>query len=217
MAGNLVIFSLGFCLLNTTLTGESPRYDLLIRSGHVIDPKNQIDDPVDIAIREGKIAQVGSSITPSESAKVVEASGLYVVLGLLDIHAHVFFGTEEDAAYSNRFSAIPPDRFTFRSGVTTVVNAGGAGWRNFTRFKRQAIDHSLTRVLAFINIVGSGMKGGPIEQDLNDTEPRLTRSGRRSSPGLSMSSSRNSYAIRIGGRQLSQTGSLVACSNDAVP
>jgi dihydroorotase len=106
------------------------------------------------------------------------------VPGLLDIHAHVFYGTESDAAYSNGTSAIPPDGFTFRSGVTTVVDVGGAGWRNFHQFKSQVIDRSRTRILAFINIVGSGMKGGPVEQNLADMDGRLTAAMARQFPGL---------------------------------
>jgi dihydroorotase len=156
------------------LSAELQKYDLLIRGGHLIDPKNQLDGPFDVAILDGKIARVGSGILHSEAEKVVDARGLFIVPGLIDVHAHVFFGTEENAAYSNGYSALSPDGFTFRSGVTTIVDAGGAGWRNFPQLKRQTIDHSQTRVLAFLNIVGSGMKGGPGEQDLRDMDSRLT-------------------------------------------
>ena len=60
------------------------------------------------------------------------------------------------------------------SGVTTVVDAGCAGWRTFPEFKRQTIDISQTRVLAFLNIVGEGMRGGPFEQNQKDMDPKLT-------------------------------------------
>ena len=93
--------------------------------------------------------------------------------GLIDIHAHNFFGTEEDAYLSNSYTAVPPDGFSFRSGVTTIVDAGGAGWRNFKVFKKQTIDHSKTRVLCFLNIVGAGMKGGAVEQNLADMDAKL--------------------------------------------
>ena len=63
-----------------------------------------------------------------------------------------------------------PDGFTLRVGVTTVADAGGAGWRNFEDFKTRVIDRSKTRVLAFLNIVGNGMRGGKFEQDLADME-----------------------------------------------
>jgi dihydroorotase len=97
-----------------------------------------------------------------------------VVPGLVDLHAHVFFGTEPNADYSNGASALPPDGFTFRSCVTTVVDTGGSGWRNFPQFKEQVIDRAETRVFAMLNIVGSGMKGGPVEQNLSDMDPSLT-------------------------------------------
>ena len=106
--------------------------------------------------------------------RVIDATGLYVVPGLIDIHAHVFFGTEKDAYLSNADSAVQPDAHSFRSGQTTLVDAGGSGWRNFPQFKEQVIDRSRTRVLAFINIVGSGMKGGPVEQNLADMDAKLT-------------------------------------------
>ena len=68
---------------------------------------------------------------------------------------------------------MPPDGFTFRAGVTTVVDAGGSGWRNFAVFKRQVVDVAKTRVLAFLNIVGGGMAEGPVEQNLADMDARL--------------------------------------------
>lgn len=160
-------------LTAVTQFSEAAEYELLIRGGHLIDPKNHRDGVADVAVKAGKIAHVASTIDPAAAQQVINVDGLYVVPGLVDLHTHVFFGTEEDADYSNGYSAVPPDGFTFRTGVTTVVDAGGAGWRNFPQFKRQTIDHSQTRVLAFINIVGSGMKGGPIEQNLTDMEPRL--------------------------------------------
>ena len=175
---------LALSLFVVALSAEAAEYDLLIRGGHLIDPRNQQDGPADVAVREGKIAHVAQNIDPSEAQEVVDAAGLFVVPGLVDLHTHVFYGTAEDSAYSDGYSAVPPDGFTFRSGVTTVVDVGGAGWKDFLQFKRQTIDHSQTRVLAFINIVGSGMKGGPIEQDLNDMDPRLTALRAQEFPGL---------------------------------
>jgi dihydroorotase len=70
--------------------------------------------------------------------------------------------------------AVVPDSHSFRSGQTTLVDAGGAGWRNFLQFKTNVIDVSKTRVLSFLNIVGSGMKGGPVEQSLADMDAKLT-------------------------------------------
>ena len=72
------------------------------------------------------------------------------------------------------FRSLPPDGFSFRSGITTIVDVGGAGWRNFEVFKNQVVDKSNTRVLSFINIVGNGMQGGAFEQDLSDMDANLT-------------------------------------------
>jgi dihydroorotase len=160
------------CLLFMIYPNDSysQRFDLLIRNATLVDPKNNIDEPMDVAIADGKIAAVEKEIDPVESKQVVDASGLYLVPGLIDMHVHVFYGTEPDADYSNGFNSVQPDAFTFRAGVTTVVDAGSSGWRNFNTFKEQTIDPSKTRVLAFLNIVGHGMKGGKVEQNLLDME-----------------------------------------------
>lgn len=148
-------------------------YDLLIKNGHVIDARNNINGVRDVAIKDGVIARVATGISESSADRVVDATGHYVTPGLLDIHSHNYYGTEPYRSYSNGFSALPPDGFTFRAGVTTVVDVGGAGWRNFRHFKDQVIDRSRTRVLAFINIVGDGMSGFR-EQNLNDMDPKMT-------------------------------------------
>ena len=153
---------------------QAQQFDLLIKGGHVIDPKNGIDAVMDVAITEGRIARVASSIPATEGKSVIEASKLFVTPGLVDIHTHVFYGTELGSSYSNSYLALPPDGFTFRAGVTTVVDAGGSGWKNFPQFKMQVIDQVKTRVFALLNIVGSGMKGGPVEQNLADMDPKLT-------------------------------------------
>jgi len=156
------------------LVFNAQEYDILIKNGHVIDTKNGLDKVSDVAIKDGKIAAVTENINDSRAKTVIDAKGLYVAPGLLDIHGHNFHGTEPDAYLSNSFSALPPDGFSFPNGVTTMVDVGGAGWRNFKQFKDQVIDRSKTRVLSFLNIVGSGMKGGAIEQNLADMDSRLT-------------------------------------------
>jgi dihydroorotase len=177
-----------FCLLIAAavlpVNAQSPQYDLLIKGGHVIDAKNGIDAVMDVAAAGGKIARVAANIDPALARTVADATGLYVVPGLIDIHAHVFYGTERDAYLSNGEAAVPPDSHSFRSGQTTLVDVGGAGWRNFPQFKEQVVDRSKTRVLSFINIVGAGMKGGPAEQDLSDMDARLTAMRIRQHPGV---------------------------------
>lgn len=156
------------------LQAQQPQFDLLIRGGRVIDPRNGVNAVRDVAVAAGKIALVAETIAPERARRTVDATGLLVTPGLIDIHAHVFFGTEENAYLSNGPTAVPPDSHSFRSGQTTLVDAGGAGWRNFPQFKAQIIDKSRTRVLSFVNIVGHGMKGGPVEQDRSDMDARLT-------------------------------------------
>ena len=148
--------------------------DLLIRGGHVIDARNNVNGVMDVLLSGGKVARMDAKIDPAPNQRVVNAEGLYVVPGLIDIHSHVFFGTEKDSYLSSGDSAVPPDNHSFRSGQTTLVDVGGAGWRNFPQFKEQVIDRSRTRVLSFLNIVGAGMKGGPIEQNLADMDAKLT-------------------------------------------
>ena len=114
---------------------------------------------MDVAIKDGKIAKVDANIPQNQAARTINANGLFVSPGLIDIHSHNFHGTEPDAYLSNSFSALPPDGFTFEHGVTTVVDVGGAGWRNFKQFKDQVIDRAKTRVLSFLNIVGSWNEG----------------------------------------------------------
>ena len=145
---------------------------ICIQNGRVIDPANGLDQLLNIHIENGKIASVDTA--HSKNADItIDASGLLVCPGLIDIHSHHFYGTEHNHYLSNGFYAVPPDGFTFRSGVTTVLDPGGAGWKNLHIFKKNVINQSKTRVLALVNIVGEGMRGNPWEQDVNDMDPAL--------------------------------------------
>ena len=172
-----LLLGLALVLTIAVLTAPDVRaqdLDVLVKGGHVIDPKNDIDAVMDIGIADGKIAEVSEEIAASRAETVVDAAGLYVTPGLIDLHVHVFHGTEPDSYLANSYASVPPDAFTFRSGVTTAVDVGGAGWRNIRTFIEQTVEHSDTRVLAFLNLVGAGMKGGMIEQNLADMDPKLT-------------------------------------------
>ena len=158
-------------MLNHAAVAQS--YDIVIKGGHVIDPKNDIDAIMDIAVSGGKIALVSKNIDSKQGIQIVDATGMYVTPGLIDIHTHDFYGTEPDHQYENGNLGIVPDGFTFRNGVTTVVDAGSSGWRTFPAFKAQTIDVSQTRVLALLNIAGEGMRG-IYEQNLNDMDPKMT-------------------------------------------
>lgn len=162
-----------FFLLAASSVLAQQKYDLLLKGGHVIDPKNKINAIRDVAIAGGKVAAIAPNINPAEAFKVVNVKGLYVTPGLIDIHVHVFAGTGERASYAGD-NSVYPDGFTFRVGVTTVADAGCAGWRNFEDFKQRVIDRSKTRVLAFLNIVGNGMRGAKFENDLMDMDAAQT-------------------------------------------
>jgi dihydroorotase len=150
------------------------QYDMLLKGGHLIDAKNEINRPMDVAITDGKIAAVASDIDPDQAARVIDVSGLYITPGLIDMHVHVFMGNDPGSYIANGATSVMPDGFTFRSGVTTVVDAGSSGWRNFRQFKEQTIDQADTRVLALLNIVGTGMWGRFEEQDVTDMNPEMT-------------------------------------------
>lgn len=173
-------FFLIICLLSLLLPSMSvmhaedlPAYDLLLQGGHVLDDKNHVDAVMDVAIKDGKIALVAPHISSKDAIKTVNVKGLYVTPGLIDIHVHVYTGTGERNSYAGD-NSVPPDGFTFRVGVTTVVDAGCSGWRNFEDFKQRIIDRSKTRVFALLNIVGSGMRGPNYEQNTADMDGKAT-------------------------------------------
>ncbi|MEJ7768311.1 MAG: amidohydrolase/deacetylase family metallohydrolase [Chitinophagaceae bacterium] len=153
---------------------HAQQIDMLLKGGYVIDPKNKIDGQMDVAVTNGKILQVARDIPAKNAKKVIDVSGLYVTPGIIDMHVHVFNGTEVDAYIADGLTSLPPDGFTFRAGVTTVVDAGSSGWKNFRQFKKQTIDRAQTRILALLNIVGTGMVGRFEEQDVNDMNPQQT-------------------------------------------
>lgn len=166
--------ALSFCLLVLTVASvqaqPTKRYDLVIKNGHVIDAKNNINEVRDVAIAAGKIAAVEKNIDPTLATKVVDARGLYVTPGLVDIHVHVYAGTGQKALTGDQ--SVYPDGFSFRACTTTMVDAGTSGARNFEDFRQRVIDRAKTRVFAFINIVGLGMGGGKIEQDTTDMDSK---------------------------------------------
>ncbi len=135
-----------------------PKYDLLLKGGRVIDPKNNIDRVMDVAIADGKIAQVSTGIDAALAKRVANVSGLVVAPGLIDLHTHLYVWREAGG------EGIQADAFSFRTGVTTMVDAGSTGWQWFPDFRDRIIKRSKTRILAMLNIVGAGM-GSKKEDD----------------------------------------------------
>src|SRR5579872_3491458 len=120
------------------LAASAQQYDIVLRGGHVIDPGNGVNGQMDVAITGDRIAAVAANIPASSARRVIDAKGLYVVPGLIDLHTHVF-------GYSG---TLVPDETSLVAGTTTIVDAGGSGWRTFDEFRKTVIANSKTRVLA---------------------------------------------------------------------
>jgi dihydroorotase len=165
-AKQLIVFTPA-ALFCSVLSAQT--YDLLIKGGHVIDPANQIDGVMDVAVSGNRIARVAPDIPPSQGRKVIDAAGLYVTPGLIDLHAHVY-GYE---------GSLLPDDTSLIAGATTIVDAGGSGWRTFDDFRKTVISRSRTRVLALLNIVGHGMnsryESDPTDMDSEATAAKITQ------------------------------------------
>lgn len=138
-------------------------FDLLLKGGRVIDPRNGRDGAFDVAVKDHRIAAVDRGISPARARKVLDVQGMIVTPGLIDIHVHLFFTAGNPGGWAGD-SSVPPDAFSFRTGVTTMVDAGSSGWRNFEIFRTTVIDRARTRVFALVNIAGYGMVNDLIEQ-----------------------------------------------------
>jgi dihydroorotase len=178
----ILLVAIVSCTVTELLAQVQRPYSILIKGGHVIDPKNNINEIMDVAVQAAqpafngqaaqaaRIARVAKNIDTAMAVQLVDAKGMYVTPGLIDVHAHVFYGPHRENYLSNGSVAVVPDGHTFKAGVTTVVDAGGAGYKSFDLFKKNIIDLSQTRVLSLLNIVGEGMRGGNYEQDINDMD-----------------------------------------------
>ena len=170
-----IVLSLSTILgMSTNTLAQSPRYDLLLKGGHVIDPANNVDAVMDVAVVKDKIAAVEKDIPASQAGKVVDATGLYVTPGLVDIHVHIGHGgapldwfTPEGRSHLTPYG-IPAD-IALQSGVTTIVDAGSSGADTFLLEKEEVIDRAKVRVLAFLNIVANGMQGD-LEQSVDQMD-----------------------------------------------
>ena len=159
--------------LTPAAIAQQPAYELLLKGGHVIDPRNSLNAVRDVAITGGKIAAIAQNIPASQAKQTVDVTGLYVTPGLVDIHVHVY-GGEKRQTYAGGDQSVWPDGWGPRSCTTTMADAGSSGWRTFEDFKLRVIDRSQTRVVAFLNIVGLGMREGQLEQSIADMEVKQT-------------------------------------------
>lgn len=124
-------------------------FDLVIKSGKVIDPSQNIHEKMDIGITEGKIASLRENIPAEEAREVREVAGKIVVPGLVDLHTHVYWGGTS--------LGVAAEELGRRSGVTTFIDAGSSGAGNFSGFQKHIIKPSSVQILAFLNISYPGI------------------------------------------------------------
>jgi dihydroorotase len=173
---------------NSQSMGQAPPYDLLLKGGHVLDPANNVDATLDVAVTSGKISAVTKDIPTTQAKKVVDVTGLYVVPGLIDIHYHIGHGgapldwfTPQGRVHLQPLG-IPAD-LALVSGTTTIVDAGTAGAETFLLEKEEVIDRAQVRVLAFLNIVANGMEGG-LEQSVDEMDSKTCAETLKKYPGI---------------------------------
>jgi dihydroorotase len=124
-------------------------FDLLISGGTLIDPEVGLHVRSDVAFSDGLVAAVAPDIARERAETVVDATGRWVVPGLVDAHVHVFEGVSH--------YGINPDATCLAHGATTVIDAGSAGANTFAGFRKYVIEASETRILAHMNISAMGM------------------------------------------------------------
>jgi dihydroorotase len=125
--------------------------DLTITGGRVVDPARGIDSRLSVDITDGRLTRPGDT-TPSETvraAETIDASGLVLVPGLVDLHTHLYRGVSH--------YGIDPDANCLRRGVTTAVDAGSAGAQTFPGFRHYIIEPAKTRIFAFLHVAVQGM------------------------------------------------------------
>jgi len=148
-------------------------YDLLIHGGRVLDPRHGIDSTMDVGITGHTIAAVGQDFAPGTARQAIDAHGLLVVPGLIDLHIHAHWGVSH--------YGIDPDTSCLSRGVTTAVDAGSAGAYTYPSLKRWIINTAQTELYAFLNIAYLGMIGdqvGELEEPRFVDEPLAARVAR---------------------------------------
>jgi dihydroorotase len=142
-------------------------YDVLIKNGEVIDPASGLKGKLDIAISDAQIARIAQGIEVGKARRVLDVAGKLVVPGLIDLHAHIYWGTTTEGVSD---SNAPPDLVGVQSGVTTLVDGGSAGSFNFGGFARYIVPKARTRLFAFLNIYRTGLFLGPPRDDRNSID-----------------------------------------------
>jgi dihydroorotase len=128
-------------------------YDLLIRGGLVIDPSQDLHQVSDVALENGKIAQVAPSLPPEDASRVIDVTGKVVTPGLIDLHTHVYHGVNSNG--------VEADLGGVQAGVTTMVDAGSAGCDTFGGFPQHIIPNNQTEIICFLHICRTGLATTP--------------------------------------------------------
>lgn len=141
------------------------KYDILLKGGTVIDAAQGLYTVCDIAIVGGVIAAIESDIPETEATHTVFVSDKYVTPGLIDIHAHVYYGV---TTWGIKADAVCPT-----AGTTTIVDAGSPSWVTFPGFREFIAKPAQTEILTYIHISGIGLVYGPVGEmhDLAYADP----------------------------------------------
>jgi dihydroorotase len=144
------------------------QYDLLIKGGTVIDPGQHLHAPLDVAVKNGKIAQVSRDIPPDAASRVVSAKNKLVTPGLIDLHIHCCDGLA--------FNLNHIDGYCMGRGTTTAIDAGSTGYLGISRFVKDVVNTSRTRLYGLVHIcpVGATTTLVHLMDDLDNVNPQLT-------------------------------------------
>ena len=163
LAGSGSMFALGIAGLCSgaaiAALGPNDKFDLVIKSGDVLDPSQSLRARRDIGIRYGTIEALEEDIPAERALKVLNAGGKLVTPGLIDLHSHVF-------PYGSAIG-IPADELLTFQGTTTMVSAGDAGANTFAAFRRYTVAQSRTRLFAFVHIANIGLAAFPVPELYN--------------------------------------------------
>ena len=160
---------------------SSTSYDLVITGGRVIDPANNVDANLDIAVSNGKIAAVEANIDKTSTKRVVDANGLVVTPGLIDLHTHAAGGIRKPI---NDDFMVDPDTAGVNAGVTTILDAGSIGALNSGGLVNYLAPNSKTRLLALLNIGKMGVANLPEVKSSSDIDHASSVQVIRSAPSI---------------------------------